>query len=379
MPAALLFIAWDSKIGAILQAKVPVDFADAYTEDLNTEIMRIFTAHALGEADAGFSSLTVKIGGEEYKVASYYTGIVREEEQYCVSLLLQGSEDPKAYEGALTSIVPGLVNAVAHMTADEFQHELELSFRKIIRLAGMTDESRLARLFTDEVARAVWPKLWRGGISKEDMTEWLKMVTGLASISIDSVIAPFEVLGLVKEEWVDEVGRTCLFLVSDIDVLRAPPLTSIENANTVLDPDEVADYKKMTKEFLEEWQKTPEDTIAIAEILSDPDTYDILTILRERPHSLSEIEARVDMPARDLKAAIQKMLKYRVITEIRKRNMGGEYEKWYLLLTDIRIRRFWPEYFISSLIQELEKNPEDKKAIQMANQHLRLLRESYPR
>ncbi|HDD67014.1 MAG TPA: hypothetical protein ENG31_00125, partial [Candidatus Thorarchaeota archaeon] len=217
MPVALLLIDWDSKIGAVLKAKVPADFADYYREDLNTEIMRIFTSHAMGDATAGFASLSVRIGGEEYNVASYYTGIVREEEQYCVSLLLTTSEDPKAYEGALTSVVSHITNAVVSMTDAELQEELENTYRRIIRLAGMTDESRLARLFADEVTRAVFPKLWKGGVSKEDLEEWLKMVTGLPSVSVDSIIAPFEELGLVKTEWVDEIGRTCVFMIKDLE------------------------------------------------------------------------------------------------------------------------------------------------------------------
>ncbi|MEM4735270.1 MAG: hypothetical protein QXS20_06070, partial [Candidatus Thorarchaeota archaeon] len=156
----MLLIDWDSKIGAVLKAKVPANFADYYREDLNTEIMRIFTSHAMGDASAGFSSLSVRIGGEEYAVASYYTGIVREEEQYCLSLLLTPSEDPKMYESALISVVNPLTNAVVSMTDAELQTELENTYRRIVRLAGMTDESRLARLFSYEVSRAIVPKIW---------------------------------------------------------------------------------------------------------------------------------------------------------------------------------------------------------------------------
>ena len=65
MPVAMLLIDWDSKIGAVLKAKVPDDFGNFYQEDLNTEAMRIFTSHAMGDAAAGFSSLSIRIGGEE--------------------------------------------------------------------------------------------------------------------------------------------------------------------------------------------------------------------------------------------------------------------------------------------------------------------------
>ena len=380
MPEALLLIDWDSKIGAVLKAKVPANFADYYREDLNTEIMRIFTSHAMGDAAAGFASLTVRIGGKEYNVASYYTGVVREEEQYCVSLLLGTNEDPKAYEGALTSVVPHITNAVVSMTDAELQEELENTYRRIIRLAGMTDESRLARLFADEVTRAVFPKLWKGGVSKEDLEEWLKMVTGLASVSVDSIIAPFEELGLVKTEWVDEIGRSCVFLIKDIEVFRAPPLMAMEAASKMLDPELAAEYKAEVLEFLTEWQKTPEDTVAIAEVLADPDCYDILSELRRRPVSLAELEATLKMiPAKDLRAAIQKMKKYRVVTEKRRKGPSGEYDKWLFLLNDIRVRLFFPEYFLRTLVTDLERNPDDTKMRQLVQHHLRLLRENFPR
>ncbi len=377
MPVAILLIDWDSKIGAVLKAKVPANFADIYREDLNTEIMRIFTSHAMGDATAGFSSLTIRIGGEEYNVASYYTGVIREEEQYCISLLLTTSEDPKSYEGALTSVVSTLTNAVVSLTDAELQTELENSYRRIIRLAGMTDESRLARLFADEITRAVFPKLWQGGISKEELEEWLKMVTGLPSVSIYSVIAPFEELGIVKSEWVDEIGRTCIFMIKDIEIFRAPPLQAMEAASKMIDPELAAEYKSEVLEFLTEWQKTPEDTIAVAQVLADPDCYDILNEIRIRPTSVAELEATLGISNKDLRNAIQTLKKYRVVSEKRRKGPSGEYDKWLFLLNDIRVRLFFPEYFLQTLVTGLDAS--DSRQMQMVHHHLRLLRDNFPR
>jgi DNA-binding transcriptional ArsR family regulator len=379
MPVAMLLIDWDSKIGAVLKAKVPDDFGNYYQEDLNTEAMRIFTSHAMGDATAGFSSLSIRIGGEEYAVASYYTGIVREEEQYCISLLLTTSEDPKAYEAAITSIVGPLINAVVSMTDQELQAELDNTYRRIIRLAGMTDESRLARLFSDEVSRAVFPKLWKGGISKEDLEEWLKMVTGLPSVSVDSILAPFEELGLIKTAWVDEIGRTCVFMIKDLEIFRAPPLQAMESASETLDPELAAEYKSEVLEFLTEWTKTPDDTVAMAQILADPDAYDTLTVLRRSPVNISELEATLGIPPKELKSAIQMLKKFRVVSEKRRKGASGEYDKWLFLLNDIRVRLFFPEYFLQTLVQELEKTPDDPRAMEMVHQHLRLLRDNFPR
>ncbi len=377
MPVAMLLIDWDSKIGAVLKAKVPADFADTYREDLNTEIMRIFTSHAMGDASAGFATLTIRIGGEEYNVASYYTGVVREEEQYCISLLLTKLEDPKLYEGALTSVVSTLTNAVVSLTDAELQSELENTYRRIIRLAGMTDESRLARLFADEISRAVFPKLWKGGISKEELEEWLKMVTGLPSVSVDSVIAPFEELGIVKTEWVDEIGRTCIFMIKDLEIFRAPPLQAIEAASKMIDPELAAEYKAEVLEFLTEWQKTPEDTISVARVLADPDCYDILTEIRMRPVSIAELEASLGISGKDLRAAIQTLKKFRVVSEKRRKGPSGEYDKWLFLLNDVRVRLFFPEYFLQTLVADLDAS--DTRQMQMVHHHLRLLRDNFPR
>ncbi|UCE09810.1 MAG: hypothetical protein JSW61_12685 [Candidatus Thorarchaeota archaeon] len=379
MPVALLLIDWDSKIGAVLKTKVPANFADGYREDLNTEIMRIFTSHAMGDATAGFASLSVRIGGEEYQVASYYTGIVREEEQYCISLLLTTGEDPKMFEAAITSVVSPITNAVISMTDAELQGELDNTYRRIIRLAGMADESRLARLFSEEVSRAVFPKLWKGGISKEELEEWLKMVTGLPSVSVDSILSPFEELGLVKSEWVDEIGRTCVFMIKDLEVFRAPPLMAMEAANQVLDPELAAEYKREVLEFLTEWKKTPEDTVSVASILADPDAYDTLVVLRRRPVNISELEATLGIPPKELKTAVQTLKKFRVVSEKRRKGPSGEYDKWLFLLNDIRVRLFFPEYFLQTLIVELEKTPDDAKQMELVHHHLRLLRDNFPR
>jgi DNA-binding transcriptional ArsR family regulator len=379
LPVALLLIDWDSKIGAVLKTKTPGNFADGYREDLNTEIMRIFTSHAMGDAAAGFASLSIRIGGEEWVVASYYTGIVREEEQYCISLLLAPGEDPKMYEAAITSVVSPITNAVISMTDAELQGELDNTYRRIIRLAGMADESRLARLFSEEVSRAVFPKLWKGGISKEELEEWLKMVTGLPSVSVDSILSPFEELGLVKSEWVDEIGRTCVFMIKDLEVFRAPPLLAMEAANQVLDPELAAEYKREVLEFLTEWQKTPEDTVSVASILADPDAYDTLVVLRRRPVNISELEATLGIPPKELKTAIQTLKKFRVISEKRRKGPSGEYDKWLFLLNDIRVRLFFPEYFLQTLIVELEKTPDDTKQMELVHHHLRLLRDNFPR
>jgi DNA-binding transcriptional ArsR family regulator len=333
----------------------------------------------MGDAAAGFSSLSIRIGGEEYLVASYYTGIVREEEQYCISLLLTTSEDPKAYEAAITSIVAPLTNAVVSMTDTELQAELDNTYRRIIRLAGMTDESRMARLLSDEISRAVFPKLWKGGISKEDLTEWLKMVTGLPSVSVDSILAPFEELGLIKTAWVDEIGRTCVFLIKDLEIFRAPPLQAMESATETLDPELAAEYKSEVLEFLTEWAKTPDDTVAMAQILADPDAYDTLTVLRRSPVNISELEATLGIPPKELKQAIQLLKKFRVVAEKRRKGASGEYDKWLFLLNDIRVRLFFPEYFLQTLVQDLEKTPDDPRAMEMVHQHLRLLRDNFPR
>jgi len=168
-------------------------------------------------------------------------------------------------------------------------------------------------------------------------------------------------------------------MIKDLEVFRAPPLVAMEAASSVLDPELAAEYKTEVLEFLTEWQKTPEDTVSVAQVLADPDCYDTLSELRLRPSNISELEATLGIPPKELKEAIQTLKKFRVVSEKRRKGPSGEFDKWLFLLNDIRVRLFFPEYFLQTLVTDLEKTPDDIKAMEMVHQHLRLLRDNFPR
>ncbi len=167
-------------------------------------------------------------------------------------------------------------------------------------------------------------------------------------------------------------------MIKDLEVFRAPPLQAMEAAGSILDPELAAEYKGEVLEFLTEWQKTPDDTVAVAQVLADPDCYDMMNELRRRPANISELEATLGIPPKELKEAIQTLKKYRIVSEKRRKGSSGEFDKWLFLLNDIRVRLFFPEYFLQSLIVDLEKTPDDPKAREMVHHHLRLLREQLP-
>jgi hypothetical protein len=168
-------------------------------------------------------------------------------------------------------------------------------------------------------------------------------------------------------------------MIKDLEVFRAPPLMAMEAAGGVLDPELAAEYKGEVLEFLTEWQKTPEDTVSVAQVLADPDCYDTLSELRRRPVNISELEATLAIPPKELKQAIQTLKKFRIISEKRRKGASGEYDKWLFLLNDIRVRLFFPEYFLQTLVTDLEKTPDDPKQMEMVHHHLRLLRDNFPR
>ena len=113
--------------------------------------------------------------------------------------------------------------------------------------------------------------------------------------------------------------------------------------------------------------------------MADPDAYDTLSVLRRQPTNISELEATLGIPPKELKQAIQTLKKFRVVSEKRRKGPSGEYDKWLFLLNDIRVRLFFPEYFLSTLVTELEKTPDDSRLMEMVHQHLRLLRDNFPR
>ncbi len=95
MPKGLACARWDDKTGLRVVGVYPRGL-DVSEDDM----LRVFTAHAMGKPEAGF--LTMTLEGTNLAVASFYTGIMRGRDQFCIMLFLELEEDARSFEEGLT-------------------------------------------------------------------------------------------------------------------------------------------------------------------------------------------------------------------------------------------------------------------------------------
>ena len=144
--------------------------------------------------------------------------------------------------------------------------------------------------------------------------------------------------GLVKTKWLQDTFQMCYFLVQDFLVYRSP---SVIIKNIFLKDDKfkpysdiyfeklnasLLDYKKRLTSGIDE---QIEEFRLCLEIRSQLKYLNILNPLRDRPQTLEELSDVADIQL------LEELIEKGFITEINTKS-----EKYYALLTDIRIKKF---------------------------------------
>jgi hypothetical protein len=368
MPSGLSVCRWDDKVG--------LRVVGIYPRNLNVsedDMLRVFTAHAMGKPEAGF--LTMTLEGTNLAVASFYTGILRGRDQFCIMLFMDLEEEPRAYEEGLTLASSEIVENIGE---PEFVEYLGEVFEKLKRMVELSVEQRLAKVFVDQETRLLMHKLARGGIPAEELREWLELQTGKHYPDLGLVTLPLLRSGLVEEDWINAVSDNCVFLVNDLLGARFPPEQSMKLAKSGgLNKEQYREYENRIKSFFEKYQWTEEDTIMIGQLLLDPDIYDVAKTLRRKIAHKSELTGVVEKEA-SLDNVLRRLEQAEVTTK-----MGGDSievsaqdDPLIMLTADVHFESFFPEFLVLRLQERLEAKDIHPD---IAKRHLELLSETYMR
>lgn len=368
MPRGLSVARWDDKIGLRIVGKFPSNL-DVSEDDM----LRVFTAHAMGKPEAGF--LTMTLEGTNLGVASFYTGILQSRDQFCVMLFLDLEEDARSYEEGLTLATSEIVENIGEPEFVEYLGEI---FDKLKRMVELSIEQRLAKVFVDQETRLLMHKLSGGGIPSEELREWLELQTGKHYPDLGLVSLSLLRSGLVEEDWINAVSDNCIFLVSDLFGARFPPEQVLKLAKSGgLNKEQSRELEKRVQEFFNEYSWNEDDTIQIGQLLLDPDIYDILKTLRRKIVHRTELKELVEKET-TLKNIIRRLEQAKVITKMGSTGIKvsrGE-DPIILLLSDVHFESFFPEFLVIRLQERLtakDIHPD------IAKRHLELLSETYMR
>ena len=368
MPKGLSICRWDDKVGLRIVGVYPRNLE--VSED---DMLRVFTAHAMGKPEAGF--LTMTLEGTNLAVSSFYTGILRGRDQFCIMLFMELDEEPRAYEEGLTLASSEIVENIGE---PEFVEYLGEVFEKLKRMVELSVEQRLAKVFVDQETRLLLHKLARGGISAEELREWLELQTGKHYPDLGLVTLPLLRSGLVEEDWINAVSDNCVFLVNDLLGARFPPEQSLKLAKGGgLNKQQYAEYETRVKGFFEEYQWTEEDTIMIGQLLLDPDIYDVTKTLRRKIAHKSELVGVVEKEA-SLDNVLRRLEQVQVITKMGEDTVevSANDDPLIMLTADVHFESFFPEFLVLRIQERLEAKDIHPD---IAKRHLELLSEMYMR
>lgn len=365
MPEGLILSRWDDRLGVVLEAQHPTTITQGLTDD---DLLTIFSTHAMSES-AGILSMRIK----RLNIVSYYTGIPEDEaeSQYFVALVLSDNENPNSFEESLTEIAKMIIDAVGKPGFEDFYVE---SFERVSKMKEITEEQRYAFIFRDSVRSLMLDKLSDGAMTKEGLAKWLSKEVEREVTDIDGLLAPLLKTDLVSELNISKGKKVSLeyaFLLRDVALIRTPQIDIFKAAKKGQMDAELRDtYREKVEDFFKKYRITPKDTAIIAEFISNPDTYDIIKVLREGYITKEEIPAKVGREMLNLDRNLKKLAEEDIILPIKDKKQ----RVWIFLLSDIQAITFFPEYMVDVIRRRWK---EGTIAKEIALKHLELLRAEY--
>jgi hypothetical protein len=346
MPYGMIMVRWDDKLGVVVEGMYPKTLK--VSED---HILRIFTTHAMGSGEASFLTMSI----ENLFIASYYTGLPEEgKSQFYVALFLDEKENGDIFEEPLLEVTPLLI---AHVKDKNFDKFLLKQFEDIQKLTEMTEEQRIAMIFRDPRRVLVLQKLGLGAIERDVLRKWLSDQLGEEILDLEAILSPFFKTHMVEEFAVDLQGQKskCIFLIKDAFSIRSP----------------VEKFYKMAKDaFFKDYKFGDADSKIIAEVVSDPKQYNLITILRDNFIERNQLPNIFQRDLDQITPYINDLIRFNIIEEIKDKRANV----WILLKTDIVFPTFFPEYLVDSIRRRwMEKDIVQNIAVK----HLELLKSVY--
>ena len=372
MPKGFVITKWTEDQGLIVYLNYP----ESIEVDLD-DMMRIFYAHITGAGEAG--NVMVRLEKARSNVSSYFTGM-ESESPLMINLILQLGEEPEMFgETVIFDINTTIVKYLSHINANpsqqyeltqELMGYLKNSLVLLERLENLSKEQRMAQIYSGEKGRAILELLRERPYTRKELQGLLEDKLDRIITNLEVSLDPFIKTDLVRQDWMEGDSDISLFLLSDFELMRTPATKLVERAQTGYPTPAVAQkYLKEVKNFFITYKPSLEDNKIIAKNMVNPDKYDYIVLLREKPYPINKIPKGPGESFETVRGFIEELIEAKIVTLIKDKD-----DEWVLLLTDTIADTFFPEYLIEKIRQNvLEKTLRKKTAIK----HLEILEQVY--
>ncbi|MBN1217106.1 MAG: hypothetical protein JXA99_16925 [Candidatus Lokiarchaeota archaeon] len=343
MPVGIVIMRWDERIGTEILAKFPPEIS------VNDKtLMQIYSTHEYG-GESGMISLMIG----SLNIASYYTG---PNTGYYLILLLNIDEDPDAYEGGLTDVAR---TVLLNIDEDVYLNMVPTLFRRLSVYPTYREEQKLAITYGEEIKRMIIKRLREEGvISKSELSIWLKDQYKHGFVDLEGIVIELIKQEIIKEASVKGMPSELIFLTNDIFMMRIPPEELINNPTEKGLPAQLSeDFIVECRKFFQNYRPSEEDNLSIINILSDPEVYETIRLLRTAVVTRSELEKLKKKGVENVSDVLKKLWNNQMIQVFQDKD-NNEY---YALLSDFYVNKLFPKYILNIIKREyVQKSKADK-------------------
>jgi len=356
MPIGLVIMKWDERVGTEILAKYPHEIVIT-----DKTLMQVYSTHEYS-GESGMISLMVG----SLNIASYYTG---PDKGYYILLLLNIDDDPDTYEG-------GLINAsriiLENLEEDTFKQLIPTIFRRLTIFPSLSEEQHLATTYQDDVKRLIINRLREEGVvSKSELKIWLKDRYHHEIVDLEGVIIELIKRNIVKEASVKGMPSELIFLTNDLMVMRVPAVLLLKSPSSKGLPSQLKDdYLTESKKFFKNYHPSEEDNLKISKILSEPQAYEVLRLLRTAIVTKNDLEKLKKKGVEDIDDILKLLWENQMILIFR----DDRNTEYYALLSDFLIDLIFPKYLLNVIKSEYEKK---SKAEKVLIEYLNVLENTY--
>ncbi len=356
MPVGLIVMKWDERVGTEILAKYPEEIIIT-----DKTLMQVYSTHEYS-GESGMISLMVG----SLNIASYYTG---PDKGYYILLLLNIDDDPDAYEGGL---IDASRTILQNLDEDAYRQLVPSLFRRISVYPTLNEEQQLAITYQDEVKRLIIKRLREEGVvSKSELVIWLKDRYKQGFVDLEGIIIELIKRDIVKEASVKGMPSELIFLINDIVTMRIPATQLFKAPSDRGLPSQLSeDYTTETRKFFQNYRPSEEDNLKLLEILINPQSYEVLRLLRTAIVTKNDLEKLKKKGVEDIDD-ILKLLWENQMIQVFRDDRNNEY---YALLSDFHINLVFPKYLLNVIKSEYDKK---SKAEQVLIEYLNVLENTY--
>ncbi|MFX0105206.1 MAG: hypothetical protein ACFE75_06925, partial [Candidatus Hodarchaeota archaeon] len=355
-PVGLILMKWDERVGTEILSKYPEE-----TVISEKTCMQIYSTHEYS-GEKGIITLTAG----SLNIVSYYTG---PELGYYLLLILDLEDDPDLYEGGMADVFRGLLE---NLEDDSYKTLMPLYFQRLSLYPSLSNEEILAFSYQDDAKRMIIENLGEVGvISKSELAIWFKDKYTEIFVDLEAILSDLLKKGIIKQVSVKGLLSELIVLVNDVFMLRIPPIELYEDpVNRGLPTQFRKEYLNRVKQFFQSYRPKNEDNLKIVKILSDPQVYLTLRLLRTSIVTRQELEKLKPKGVSDPYNVLKSLWDTQMITVFRD-EMKNEY---YALISDFYIDLMFPKYLLQVIKTSYEQKSIANKALL---EYLEILEDAY--